>query len=199
MAAAAYPLLEAAAVRLLAALGVTVVAGAAGEKAIEAVRKRKEEADNAKTTPIARTEAQTKAKEKCKECPPDKGTLVTRNWNMSDASRAYQARITGFAPYTEWNFGGLDFDGFKSAECMLQEAKALYDQFFDPEDGQPKFFFSLSGGERKIVRQAQAQSAVVAAGSPSRLTWYFMQPLSYRYFARRFAAEGVAAVTLFQP
>lgn len=199
MAAPAVILIEAAATRLLAALGLTVVAGAAGETAINEVRKRKEEADNAKTTPIARAETQTKAKEKCKECPPDKGTLVTRNWNMSDVSRAYQARITGFAPYTEWNFGGLDFDGFKSSECMLQEAKALYDQFFDPEDGQPKFFFTLSGGERKIVVQAQAQSAVAVASPPARLTWYFMQPISYRYFARRFALEGVAAVTLLQP
>lgn len=195
MAAAAPILIEAALGRLLVALGLTVAGGAA----IDQVRKRKEEADNTRTAPIARTEAQTKAKEKCKECPPDKGTLVTRNWNMSDVSRAYQARITGFAPRTEWSFGGLDFDGFRSSECMLQEAKALYDQFFDPEDGQPKFFFTLSGGERKIVRQAQAQSAVVIASSPARLTWYFMQPISYRYFTRRFVTEGVAAVTLFQP
>ena len=195
MAAAAPILIEAALGRLLVALGITVAGGAA----IDQVRKRKEEADNSRTAPIARTETQTKAKEKCKECPPDKGTLVTRNWNMSDVSRAYQARITGFAPSTEWSFGGLDFDGFRSSECMLQEAKALYDQFFDPEDGQPKFFFTLSGGERKIVRQAQAQSAVVIASSPARLTWYFMQPISYRYFTRRFVTEGVAAVTLFQP
>lgn len=163
------------------------------------MRKRKEEADNARTAPIAQAEAQTKTKEKCKDCPPDKGALVTRNWNMSDVSRAYQARITGFAPYSEWNFGGVDFDGFRSSQCLLQEAKALYDQFFDPEDGEPKFFFRLSGGDRKIVRQAQAQTAIVVASSPARLNWYFMQPLSYRYFTRRFAREGVVAVTLLQP
>ena len=195
MAAAAGPLIEAALMRLLVALGVT----ATGAATIDQLRKRKEAADDDKTAPIARAESQTKTTEKCKECPPDKGSLVSRNWNMSDASRAYQTRITGFAPYTEWNFGGLDFDGFKSAECLLQEAKALYDQFFDPEDGEPKIFFRLSGGDRKIVRQAQAQTAVVIASSPARLTWYFMQPLSYRYFTRRFAREGVSAVTLLQP
>ena len=195
MAAAAGPFIEAALMRLLVALGVT----ATGAATIDQLRKRKAAADDAKTAPIARAESQSKAKEKCKECPPDKGSLVSRNWNMSEESRAYQTRITGFAPYTEWNFGGLDFDGFKSAECLLQEAKALYDQFFDPEDGEPKLFFRLSGGDRKIVRQAQAQTAVVIASAPARLTWYFMQPLSYRYFTRRFAREGVSAVTLFQP
>ncbi|ATG18390.1 hypothetical protein CO705_00105 [Ralstonia pickettii] len=195
MVAAAPVLIEAALGRLLLALGVTVAGGAA----IEQARKRKEEADNARTTPIAQTEAQTKAKEKCKECPPDKGTLVTRRWNMSDVSRAYQARITGFAPYTEWNFGGVDFDGFRSSQCLLQEAKALYDQFFDPEDGEPKFFFRLSGGDTKVLRQAQAQTAIVIANTPARLNWYFMQPLSYRYFTRRFGREGVVATTLLQP
>lgn len=94
---------------------------------------------------------------------------------------------------------GVDFDGFRSSQCLLQEAKALYDQFFDPEDGEPKYFFQLSGGDRKIVRQAQVQTAVVLANSPSRLNWYFMQPLSYRYFTRHFAREGVAAATLLQP
>ncbi|WP_426394255.1 restriction endonuclease fold toxin 5 domain-containing protein [Ralstonia sp. R-29] len=197
MVAAAPVLIEAALTRLLVALGLTVAGGAA----IDEVRKRKEEADEARTAPISQTEAQTKTKtkEKCKDCPPDKGTLVTRRWNMSDVSRAYQARITGFAPYTEWNFGGVDFDGFRSSQCLLQEAKALYDQFFDPEDGEPKFFFRLSGGDRKIVRQAQAQTAIVIASSPTRLNWYFMQPLSYRYFTRRFGREGVVAATLLQP
>ena len=194
MVAAAPILIEAALGRLLVALGVTVAGGAA----IDQVRKRKDEADNARTAPIAQTDAQTKAKEKCKECPPDKGALVTRNWNMSEVSRAYQARITSFAPYTEWNFGGVDFDGFRSAGCLLQEAKARYDQFFDPENGKPKFFFSISGAI-KIRRQASIQSLVVRQSAPTRLNWYFMQPISYRYFAGEFAARGLAIQTLLQP
>ncbi|CAJ0738596.1 restriction endonuclease fold toxin 5 domain-containing protein [Ralstonia mannitolilytica] len=194
MVAAAPVLIEAALGRLLLALGVTVAGGAA----IDQARKRKEEADNARTSPIAQTEAQTKAKEKCKECPPDKGTLVTRNWNMSDVSRAYQARITGFAPYTEWNFRGVDFDGFRSQQCMLQEAKARYDQFFNPEDGKPKFFFRIAGAP-KILVQARKQSGVVLSSSPSRLSWYFMQPLSYRYFAVAFSDEGLPIFTQHQP
>ncbi|WP_286758348.1 restriction endonuclease fold toxin 5 domain-containing protein [Ralstonia sp. RL] len=194
MVAAAPVLIEAALGRLLVALGVTVAGGAA----IDQARKRKEEADNARTSPIAQTEAQTKAKEKCKECPPDKGPLVTRRWNMSDVSRAYQARITGFAPYTEWNFAGVDFDGFRSSACLLQEAKAKYDQFFDPEDGNPKFFFKIDG-VIKIRRQASVQSMVVRQSSPTTLNWYFMEPISYRYFTRQFAAQRLAIRTLLQP
>ena len=194
MVAAAPILIEAALGRLLVTLGVTVAGGAA----IDQVRKRKDEADNARTAPIAQTDAQTKAKEKCKECPPDKGALVTRNWNMSEVSRAYQARITGFAPYTEWNFGGVDFDGFRSSQCLLQEAKARYDQFFDPETGEPKFFFGLTGAP-KIATQGRIQNAVVATNAPAKLSWYFMQPLSYRYFARRFARQAPLIRTFLQP
>lgn len=194
MGALAFPALEAIAMRVLVALGLTT-AGAAG---VDMARKRKEEADDARTAPIARTQAQTRAKEKCKGCPPDEGALVTRNWNMSDASRAYQARVTGFAPYTEWNFGGVDFDGFRSSECLLQEAKARYDQFFDPETGEPKFFFGLAGAP-KIINQGRFQSNVVAASAPARLNWYFMQPLSYRYFARHFATQARTIRTLLQP
>lgn len=194
MAALALPLIEGIGTRILVWLGV----GIAGAGAAAEVAHRKEDAENARTAPIAGSDAQTKEKEACKECPPDKGVLVTRNWNMSPISRAYQARITGFTPYTEWKFGGVDFDGFRSSECLLQEAKAKYDQFFDPEDGQPKFFFRLSG-ERKIRNQARAQSAVVVASSPSRLNWYFMQPLSYRYFTGAFSGEGLPIRAQLQP
>lgn len=194
MAGLAVPVIEAALESLLVALGVKATTDAT----LDQVRKRKEEADNARTAPIAQTETQTKAKEKCKECPPDKGALVTRNWDMSELSRAYQARITGFAAYTEWNFGGVDFDGFRSSQCLLQEAKARYDQFFNPEDGSPKFFFRLKGAP-KIRNQARAQSGVAIASAPSRLNWYFMQPLSYRYFATAFADEGLPILTQLQP
>ncbi len=45
------------------------------------------------------------------------GTLVKRNWNMSEDSRGYQARITGFLPGTEWKYKN-DFDGFKSQSYL---------------------------------------------------------------------------------
>ncbi|VBT21785.1 Uncharacterised protein [Burkholderia pseudomallei] len=152
--------------------------------------------DKSDAKPIPR--AVPKSGERCKKCPPDEGQLVQRNWNMSDLSRDYQARVTGFAPGTEWDFGGLDFDGFHSSQCLLQEAKARYDQFFDPEDGRPKFFFRLSG-EQNILKQARSQSAIVATSPPSKLNWYFMQPLSYRYFARAFATEASLINTVYEP
>ena len=57
MAALAVPLIEAVGMRILAAIGAGAAAGAAGEATKEAARQRQAEADKAKTTPIARTDA----------------------------------------------------------------------------------------------------------------------------------------------
>lgn len=185
MAALAAPLLESAALALARALGF-VAAGAAGGAAINEAAKRKvETAEKVKAAPIAQAGTQTKAEtQTCKKCPPDCGTLVERNWNMSEEARAYQARISSFVPQTEWNFSSADFDGFKSQACLLLEAKARYDQFFTLE-GEPKWFFLLSGAQ-KILAQADRQAAVIWSSPPAILHWHFMQPVSYQYFATRF-------------
>ena len=141
MAAIAIPAIEAVVVRVLAALGVGVVAGAAGEAAKEQARKRQEEADKAKSAPIARTDATTKERTKCKECPPDKGRTKERTFPVRQDWVDYQARVGGMPNgptfIIEWEFNGREFDGFVSAECLLKEAKGGYDRFFD-EWGRPK-------------------------------------------------------------
>lgn len=116
---------------------------------------------------------------------------------MSEVSQAYQARVTGFAPGTEWNFKGTDFDGYKSQACLLMEAKAKYDQFFD-STAKPKFFFRISGAP-KVELQARRQSTVVTSSAPSRLHWHFMQPLSHSYFSKRFAAQFLPIATMLTP
>ncbi|NSX17037.1 restriction endonuclease fold toxin 5 domain-containing protein [Cupriavidus nantongensis] len=196
MATLAIPVIESIAVRVLSALGVGLTAGAA----IEEMRKRNEEAEKAKDSPLAHTDAQTKTeKEKCKECPPDRGKPVARSWSMSESSQAYQARITGFPPGTEWNFAGLDFDGFRSSQCLLQEAKGKYDQFFD-EDGVPKeWWASNSGGENGLIRQAGTQYAVALPRPPVRLSWYFMEPKSYSHFTSLFSVQYPGLETVFEP
>ncbi|SAL29538.1 hypothetical protein AWB64_02521 [Caballeronia sordidicola] len=184
MAVLAIPLIEAAGTALAEAFPA-LLGGAATAGILSLSRDHAE--DKSKAQPVARTLPKTN--EKCKRCPPDSGMLVTRNWNMSDTSQAYQAQVTGFAPGTEWNFGGLDFDGFRSTMCQLEEAKAKYDQFFDGETGEPKFFFRTFG-VLKLRRQAQAQSVVVGGNPPSLLCWYFMQPLSYGFFKRDFRTRA---------
>lgn len=124
MVAIVVPAVEAAAVRVLAALGVGVVAGAAGEAARDAAKKRSEAADQAKSAPIAKTESTTRTKEKCKECPPDKGAPFNRSTaGWSETSITYQARIGGLPVgpgfITEWLFNGVTFDGFDSSQCLL--------------------------------------------------------------------------------
>lgn len=117
---------------------------------------------------------------------------------MSKISRDYQARVTGFAPFTEWKFSNIEFDGFRAAECRLQEAKARYDQFFDARTGEPKRFFEAFGVPR-VLDQARIQSEIVKSNPPARLTWYFMQPLSHRYFSRIFAGENFSIESLLHP
>ena len=184
MAGFAIPILQGAGVALARALGYTAAAGAGAVAVNEAAKSKTEAAEKAKATPIAQAGTQSKTGEACKQCPPDCGTLVARNWAMSEESRIYQARISGLAPYIEWSFGGADFDGFKSSQCLLLEAKARYDQFFK-ESGEPKFFFARFGVAR-IVAQAANHNAIAQANPPTSCSWHFMQPLSYTYFAPRF-------------
>ena len=197
MAALAGPLIEAAAARALVALGAGVAAGAAGE----AARKRQKEAEEARSTPIARADAQTKAKEKCKDCAPDKGAPYLRNTaGWSDDSITYQMRIAQMPParagfLTEWDFAGVKFDGFISGECLLKEAKARYDQFFNASGAPQKWW----DGDDPIFVEASKQSAVAKPMPPVQLRWYFMQPMSYRYFSRAFVKMLLPIETVYQP
>lgn len=196
MAALAIPAIEAVAVRTLALLGVGAVVGAAGE----AVRERQKEADRAKSSPIARTDAQAKTKTKCKECPPDTGTPFNRpTAGWSETSIAYQARIAGLPVgpgfITEWMFSGVTFDGFDSSQCALKEAKAKYDQFFD-EYGDPQDWWK---GDEPLLGEATRQSAVAKPMPPVQLRWYFMQPMSYRFFSKTFGAMRLPIETVFHP
>ncbi len=200
MAAIAIPAIEAVVVRVLAALGVGVVAGAAGEAAKEQARKHQEEADKAKSAPIARTEAQTKARKKCPDCTPDRGAPFNRSTaGWSEVSIAYQARIGGMPVgpgfITEWLFSGVTFDGFDSSQCLLKEAKAKYDQFFD-DFGDPKEWWK---GDEPIMAEASAQSIVAKPQPPVQLRWHFMQPMSYRFFSKVFSAMRLPIETVFQP
>jgi len=197
MAALAVPILEAAGGALLRALGVAAVAGAGAVAVNEAAKNKVESADKAKSAPIAEAGTHAKTKDTCDKCPPDGGILVRREWNMSQVSRDYQVRITGFAPFTEWSYQGTDFDGFRSAGCLLMEAKAMYDQFFISPT-KPKKFFKFTG-LRKIVDQALRQGNVVTRSPPSQLHWHFMQPLSHAYFAKQFRGAGLPIVTFLTP
>ena len=164
MALLAFPALEAAYLALLAALGI----GAGTVIVSEEVKRRQRAVSEAGDSEVAKTASMPLTKT-CEKCPPDCGTLVTRNWNMSAAAREYQARMTGFAPGTEWNFGSIDFDGFAAAECNLKEAKSRYDQFLmQAEDMslKPKEWYRAF--DDKMIPQARRQADVASAFPPSR-------------------------------
>lgn len=201
MAALARPLIKAAAERILAALGVGAAAGLAGEAAREQAKRRQEASERAKSEPIAKTESTTKERKKCKDCTPDRGAPFIRSTNgWSDVSIAYQARIGGMpagAGYiTEWLFNGVAFDGFDSGQCLLKEAKAKYDQFFDQ-------WRQVQGwwkhGADKVIQEAYRQATVAQPRPPVQLRWHFMEPISYRYFHRIITAAYPDIQVVFQP
>jgi Restriction endonuclease fold toxin 5 len=197
MAVVAIPALAGAVEALLVALGVITVAGGAVVVS-EEVKRRQKAASQAGTSDAAKTATQTKTKT-CEKCPPDCGLLVSRNWNMSAAAREYQARVTAFAPGTEWSFGGIDFDGFSSADCHLKEAKSRYDQFLtggEDSELKPKAWFTAF--EQKMLPQAVKQSAVVRASPPARLTWFFQGQKTYDYMALPVMAN-VPIVAVYLP
>jgi hypothetical protein len=203
MAALAVPLVEVAVSHILAALGIGVAAGVgvAGGAAIEQARKRQEEAEKAKSVPILRTESIAQSRTKCKECPPDKGVPFQRNFAVRKSWVDYQARITGMPNgptfIMEWKFNNVDFDGFVSAECLLQEAKADYDQFFDiwndfKYDFQKVIFI-------KMTEDAVKQNLIAIPKPPVRLRWYFQMPVSYRYMQRILQTAAPQIEVVFQP
>lgn len=175
MASLAGPLLNSAARAALAALGRAAAAGGGAAAAGEAV-KRTKQIDEAKDAPVAQTASTTSERKACEKCPPDCGQLAAVNHSMNEGPREYQARITGFPPGFEWKWSGLDFDGFQSGMCLLQEAKADYDQFL-LKDGRPIWFFE---GFEDMKNQAIKQSAVAVPKNIVSLSWYFMTPKTHR-------------------
>ncbi|MXN79291.1 hypothetical protein GR157_31775 [Burkholderia sp. 4701] len=146
----------------------------------------------------------------CK-CPPEKnGKRLKPPHGVTGLSAEYQQYVTGFPMGIEFFFSEKWFDGFMPQQCLFQEAKANYDFFFD-KSGQAKFFFFHGKGPKNpdpaksipayksIMQEAETQSAVVVSNPPSRLRWYFMQNLFYRWATKEFSKEMLPISTEFKP
>jgi hypothetical protein len=206
MAGLAIPLVEAAALRVLAALGVGVAAGVATDAARRAAQERSAEAERASATPLARADTCAAAAgaqhPACKACPPVAGSPTYRNTsNWSDITIAYQTSIGGMPPappghITEWMYNGVTFDGFDPSQCLLKEAKARYDQFFD-EFGDTRPWWSRS--RLALLQEVQRQDAAARPRPPVRLRWHFMQPVSYAHFAPLIRSAHPGVEVIHQP
>nr|WP_244132863.1 restriction endonuclease fold toxin 5 domain-containing protein [Burkholderia sp. BCC0397] len=134
--------------------------------------------DTSKAEPAVRAIPRTG--ESCKKCPPEAGSMQRRNWSMSDNSREYQGRITGF-PYSveeRWSMEWIwqrDFDGFRPESCLLIEAKAKYDQFLNKLDVPYTKAFD------DMEEQAGEQAETVRDHPPARLKWYFQTERTWKY------------------
>ncbi|WP_425254779.1 Tox-REase-5 domain-containing protein [Janthinobacterium sp. NFX145] len=96
---------------------------------------------------------------------------------------------------TEWMFNGVTFDGFDSSQCLLKEAKAKYDQFFD-DAGDPQEWWN---GDGALLAEASRQSGVAKPMPPVQLRWYFMQSKSYRFFSKALVVMRLPIETVFNP
>ncbi|BAX61299.1 MULTISPECIES: restriction endonuclease fold toxin 5 domain-containing protein [Burkholderia cepacia complex] len=187
MAAPLIPLAAAAATEIgpvLSAIGGALLGGAtvAGVASMSG--------STAQTKEDAKTESRTvsDSTKPCKKCPPENtGRKVRNNHGVNWPAYQYQARVTGFAYDTEgchwseeWEWLGVDFDGFKPEECLLQEAKGNYDQFLDGSiPGADEFF----KGFPKMMKTVVTRAVLVKANPPTRLRYYFQGRLTYQKMA----------------
>ncbi|AYR24429.1 Tox-REase-5 domain-containing protein [Herbaspirillum rubrisubalbicans] len=161
------------------------VGGAGGVVAGEEIEMRRTEAENAKSSPLAKAEVDAASRDKCRDCPPLAGELIVKQFQEHKSWMEYQARVTGMPSgplfLTEWKYKKREFDGFKPAECLLMEAKAAYDQFFVAPN---KFRYAF---QREImsemIEKVRKQHEVAMPRPPVQLRWYFQDPLCFQYMA----------------
>jgi hypothetical protein len=194
----------AAALAVLAAMGLASrqgkVIGSREDR--ERVLARQEAGERASTSTAACTAVQNGSQpQACKNCPPDQGTTFQRNFTQPKEWIGYQTRITGMPSgptfITEWLFRGVYFDGFRSSECLLMEAKATYDQFFDMW-GEFKYPF-----QRQIfidmTEDALKQNLVAVPKPPVQLRWYFQEPVSFRFMQKILNKAAPEIEVIYQP
>jgi hypothetical protein len=197
MTSIAKPFIETVARRVLAALGAGGVAG-------EIIKKRNDEAKEARSTPIARAEAKAGEKEKCNDCPITKGAPFNRIFPKRLPWHDYQALICGLpisglpsGPgfITEWKYNGVQYDGFDLSQCFLKEAKAGYDRFFD-KGGLPKAWWEYNVLD--LTDQIVAQD-MAATPPPTRLEWFWQEPNSYGYFSTLLSKSAPRVIHHYLP
>ncbi len=168
--------------------------------AVETAKKQAETNTDAKDKSVAKTETTTKEKKACEKCPPDCGKIFERNtagWPAN--SILYQQRICGMpiAPIgklNEWEWKDVRFDGFKSSLCMLQEAKANYDDFFDALGEYKHPFVKLVF--EKMRKEASDQMGVIQGNPTVSLTWYFQTPKTYQHLQQFLSRQGIAVLNV---
>ncbi|WP_051690931.1 restriction endonuclease fold toxin 5 domain-containing protein [Photorhabdus australis] len=164
---------------------------AAGGRDISNDVKLGEAKANERIARITKSGVLARSTEKCELCPANTGTPTREKRSFgNDINLQYQIYITGakHGPgwIEEWDFATVSFDGFQRSVCLLQETKGAYDQFFLDEEMIKYFWTGVEG----IVTQARTQNAVVVATPPNKLSWYFMERLSFTFFSRLFMSRS---------
>ncbi|MGY5942133.1 Tox-REase-5 domain-containing protein [Stenotrophomonas forensis] len=91
---------------------------------------------------------------------------------------------------TEWNHGGIRFDGFWRSRCTVVEAKGHYKQFFD-EEGKLHRWASSSRPTvlESWARQLNSQRRhIQSLGKPAKLEWHFLEAECFSAAQKSFRA-----------
>jgi hypothetical protein len=164
-----------------------------------------------KANALARAMAATCAADprKCRACDATRGRPVARNWNMSARARAYQKFISGFPTSVEYQYNGVDFDGFWMPVCTLVEAKDNYTQFLDVSVSEGGIFSSRGissvdwhswyGGVEALASEGQRQHRAARPSPPVLLQWHCSQIAATIAIAALFNERGIPIVPQYTP
>ncbi len=166
---------------------------------------------NDKANALARSMAAACAADpqKCRACDATSGSPVPRNWNMSPRARAYQQFISGFPTNVEYQYNGVDFDGFWMALCTLVEAKDNYTQFLDVSVSEGGIFSSRGissvdwhswySGVEALASEGQRQHAAARPSPPVLLQWHCSQIAATIAIAALFNERGIPILPQHTP
>ncbi|WP_218145948.1 Tox-REase-5 domain-containing protein, partial [Pseudomonas agarici] len=76
----------------------------------------------------------------------------------------------------EWQYNGVDFDGFWRQKCTVVDAKGKYAKHIDPETGEPRKGFPKEIMFPAFQKEMKRQQAAISNAAPqAKLEWHFME------------------------
>ncbi|WP_353980135.1 Tox-REase-5 domain-containing protein [Salinicola endophyticus] len=185
-----------------------------------------ESGSDTRSRPVADEVSDTDTNEDCNDCEPRKRRsifIAGRRFETGDGRwPEYQLKIAnmGSGPtfaivgpnrIEEWQFNGVDFDGFWSARCTLVEAKYGYRQFLEQDwlgRWQPREIVNSQGNRLDFMSKAldefpvqasRQQGAIANNIPPAQLSWYFSDNVVRDYTAERFMNRRLPTPCLYEP
>lgn len=80
----------------------------------------------------------------------------------------------------EWQYNGVDFDGFWRQKCTVVDAKGRYAKHIDSETGEPRDGFPERVMFPAFKKEMARQNTAISNAKPqAKLEWHFMEKLTH--------------------